>query len=72
MHKTPPVALLRVSGFALLANFAAILAQSSVESTQNKRLAASGAPPMAKWLADRFLREVMDNIDDSRLIYPED
>lgn len=28
--------------------------------------------PMAKWLADRFLREVMDNIDDSRLIYPED
>lgn len=27
---------------------------------------------MAKWLADRFLREVMDNIDDSRLIYPED
>ena len=28
--------------------------------------------PMAKWLADRFLRGVMDNIDDSRLIYPED
>ncbi|RHV68373.1 S-ribosylhomocysteine lyase [Clostridium sp. OM02-18AC] len=27
---------------------------------------------MAKWLADRFLREVMDNINDSRLIYPED
>lgn len=27
--------------------------------------------PMAKWLADRFLKEVMDNIDDSRLIYPE-
>ena len=26
--------------------------------------------PMAKWLADRFLREVMDNMDDSRLIYP--
>ena len=25
---------------------------------------------MAKWLADRFLREVMDNIDDNRLIYP--
>ena len=28
--------------------------------------------PMAKWLADRFLCEVMDNMDDSRLIYPED
>ena len=27
--------------------------------------------PMAKWLADRFLKEVMDNIDDNRLIYPE-
>lgn len=27
--------------------------------------------PMAKWLADRFLREVLDDIDDSRLIYPE-
>ena len=27
---------------------------------------------MAKWLADRFLREVMDNIDDSRLTYPQD
>ncbi len=26
---------------------------------------------MAKWLAGRFLREVLDNIDDSRLIYPE-
>ena len=26
--------------------------------------------PMAKWLADRFLREVMDNMDDNRLIYP--
>ena len=27
---------------------------------------------MAKWLADRFLREVMDNIDDSRLTYPQE
>ena len=27
--------------------------------------------PMANWLADRFLREVLDVIDDSRLIYPE-
>ena len=25
--------------------------------------------PMANWLADRFLREVLDVIDDSRLIY---
>ena len=27
--------------------------------------------PMAKYLADRFLREVLDNITDERLIYPE-
>ena len=27
--------------------------------------------PIANWLADRFLREVLDVIDDSRLIYPE-
>lgn len=27
--------------------------------------------PMANWLADRFLREVLDVIDESRLIYPE-
>ena len=27
--------------------------------------------PMAKYLADRFLREVLENIDDSRLYYPE-
>lgn len=26
--------------------------------------------PMANWLADRFLREVLDGIGDSRLIYP--
>lgn len=28
--------------------------------------------PMARYLADRFLREVLDVIDDSRLNYPED
>lgn len=28
--------------------------------------------PMAKYLADRFLREVLEQIDDTRLIYPED
>lgn len=28
-------------------------------------------PPMAKYLADKFLREVLEGIDDSRLIYPE-
>ena len=28
--------------------------------------------PMANWLADRFLREVLDSMDDSRLLYPED
>lgn len=28
--------------------------------------------PMAKYLADKFLKEVLDQIDDSRLIYPED
>lgn len=28
--------------------------------------------PMAKYLADKFLREVLDQIDDTRLIYPED
>jgi len=27
--------------------------------------------PMAKWLADRFLREVLDGITKERLIYPE-
>ena len=27
--------------------------------------------PMANWLADRFLREVLDSVDDSRLLYPE-
>ncbi len=28
--------------------------------------------PMAKWLADRFLRETLENVDDTKLIYPED
>lgn len=27
--------------------------------------------PMAKYLAKKFLTEVLDNIDDSRLIYPQ-
>ncbi len=27
--------------------------------------------PMANYLADRFLREVLDGIDESRLVYPE-
>ena len=28
--------------------------------------------PMANYLADKFLKEVLENIDDSRLLYPED
>ena len=28
--------------------------------------------PMANWLADKFLKEVLSGIDDSRLVYPED
>ena len=28
--------------------------------------------PMAKYLADKFLKEVLNQIDDTRLIYPED
>ena len=27
--------------------------------------------PMAKWLADKYVREVLENISDERLIYPE-
>ena len=27
--------------------------------------------PMANYLADRFLKNVLDHIDDSRLTYPE-
>lgn len=27
---------------------------------------------MANYIADKYLKEVIDNIDDSRLIYPED
>lgn len=27
--------------------------------------------PMANYLSDKFLREVLNNIDDSRLVYPE-
>lgn len=27
--------------------------------------------PMAKWLADKYVREVLENITDERLVYPE-
>ena len=27
--------------------------------------------PMANYLADKFLKEVLENIDSSRLVYPE-
>ena len=27
--------------------------------------------PMANYLADRYLTEVLENIDESRLVYPE-
>ena len=27
---------------------------------------------MAKYLADKYLKNVIENIDDTRLIYPED
>ena len=27
--------------------------------------------PMANFIADKFVREVLDNIDESRLVYPE-
>ena len=27
--------------------------------------------PMANYLADRYLTEVLENIDGSRLVYPE-
>ena len=27
--------------------------------------------PMAKWLAEKYVREVLENISDERLIYPE-
>ena len=27
--------------------------------------------PMANWLADRYLREVLDGITKERLVYPE-
>ena len=27
--------------------------------------------PMANWIANRFLNEVLENISDERLIYPE-
>ena len=48
---TPPVARFNVAALALFANFAAILAQSSVDKTQKSRQGKSGRPPIAKWLA---------------------
>ena len=44
-----PVALFSVFGSALLANRAAILAQSNVKSIHNRRIVKSGIPPMVKW-----------------------
>lgn len=50
MESTTPVARLSTMGLALLANLAAILAQSRVDKMQKTRLQTSGGPPMAKWL----------------------
>ena len=47
---TMPVTRFKVTALALLANLAAILAQSRVDITQNNRQSISGIPPMAKWL----------------------
>ena len=46
---TIPVARLRVFGSALLANSAAMRAQSRVKQTHIIRTVQSGAPQMAKW-----------------------
>ena len=51
-ERTTPVARFNVSGVALFANLAAILAQSKVEKMQNTSAHISGIPPMAKWLAE--------------------
>ena len=48
MTSTTPVARLSVLGEALLANTAAMRAQTSVKSTQSANTVQSGAPPMAK------------------------
>ena len=47
-NKTTPVARLRTTGLALLANFAAILAHKSVDRTQNTSAHISGIPEIAK------------------------
>ena len=52
MTSTTPVARFRVAGAALLANLAAMRAQSRVLTTQQIRQNTSGIPPMAKWLAE--------------------
>ena len=44
-----PVALFNVSGVALFANLAAILAQIRVNATHQINTVQSGAPPIIKW-----------------------
>ena len=51
-ERTTPVARFNVSGVALFANLAAILAQSNVERILNTSAHISGIPPMAKWLTE--------------------
>ena len=51
MASAAPVTRFNVAGFALFANFAAILAHNSVERTQYAKSRISGIPPIAKWLA---------------------
>ena len=46
---TTPVARFSVSGAALFANTAAILAHRNVNRTHSMRTGTSGAPPMEKW-----------------------
>lgn len=48
MVSTTPVARFNVAALALLANFAAILAHKSVNTTQRTRQSTSGIPPIAK------------------------
>ena len=49
MTSTMPVARFSVLAEALLANFAAIRAQSRVKTKHRTRTVRSGIPPMAKW-----------------------
>ncbi len=52
MARTMPVTRFNVTGSALFASFAAILAHSRVEIMQKRRHHTSGMPPMAKWLTE--------------------